>query len=233
MSQFDPYNHFGLSYNPDGTLYRGYTTPKIDTNPDPCPGISTVSKDITINDEKQLWVRLFRPTKIPSNDTTVARLPILIYFHNGGWILLSPADSDVHKTTSNLASNVPSIVVSVAYRWAPETRLPGQYQDARETVLWVKKQVTDPNGETWLRDYGDFSRCYIYGCGCGGNIAFNVAMQIADMDLEPLRICGLIMNQPMFSGEKRTPSEIRLFKFYYFFILNLICRIFYLFMKIL
>ena len=28
-------------------------------------------------------------------------------------------------------------------------------------------------------------------------------------DLEPLRICGVIMNQPMFSGEKRTASELR------------------------
>lgn len=209
MSKFDPYNHFGLTFNPDGTLHRGYKTPSTDANPEPSPGISTVSKDITIDDEKKIWVRIFRPTKLPSNDNTVARLPILIYFHNGGWIILSPADAGTHKKCSNLASDIPSIVVSVAFRWAPEARLPGQYQDAREAILWVKNQMTGPNGEKWLRDYGDPSRCYLYGCGCGANIVFNTALQIGDVDLEPLRISGLVMNQPMFSGEKRTASEIR------------------------
>jgi hypothetical protein len=73
--------------------------------------------------------------------------------------------------------------------------------------------VTDSNGEKWLKDYGDPSRCYLYGCGCGGNIVFNTAMQIEDMDLEPLKIGGLVMNQPMFSGEKRTASELRSISF--------------------
>jgi acetyl esterase/lipase len=212
-SKFDPYSHFGLSLNPDGSLHRAYQTPKTEPNPEPLPGISTVSKDITINNEKKLWARIFRPTKLPSNDNTVARLPILIYFHSGGWVIFSPADNDIHKKCSNFASDIPSIVISVAYRRAPESRLPGQYQDARETILWVKKQVTDSNGEKWLRDYGDPSRCYLYGCGCGGNIVFNTAMQIEDMDLEPLKIGGLVMNQPMFSGEKRTASELRSINF--------------------
>ena len=34
-------------------------------------------------------------------------------------------------------------------------------------------------------------------------------MQVADLDLDPLRIRGLVMNQPMFGGEKRTASELR------------------------
>ncbi|KHN04092.1 Putative carboxylesterase 9 [Glycine soja] len=83
------------------------------------------------------------------------------------------------------------------------------YHDARDAVLWVKKQMNDPNGEQWLKDYGDASRVYIYGCDSGANIAFNVSMQVADLDLEPLRIRGLVMNQPMFGGEKRTGSELR------------------------
>ncbi|BAT97823.1 hypothetical protein VIGAN_09138600 [Vigna angularis var. angularis] len=34
-------------------------------------------------------------------------------------------------------------------------------------------------------------------------------MQTADTDLRPLRIRGLVLNQPMFGGEKRTGSELK------------------------
>ncbi|KAJ1413689.1 Alpha/Beta hydrolase fold [Sesbania bispinosa] len=209
MSKFDPFTYFNLTLNPDGTLTRGLKYPTMEANPEPSPGNSTVSKDITIDQENKTWVRVFRPTKLPSNDNTVVRLPILIYFHNGGFIIHSPSSSGIHAKCVQLATDIPSIVVSVAYRLAPESRLPTQYHDGRDAVLWVKKQMTDPNGEQWLRNYGDPSRCYLYGCGCGGNIAFNVAMMVADVDLEPLRIGGLIFNQPMFGGEKRTASELR------------------------
>ncbi|XP_014522934.1 probable carboxylesterase 9 [Vigna radiata var. radiata] len=209
-SSFDPYAHLGFSKNPDGTITRLLSkTPTVEANPEPSPGTTVVSKDVTVNAEKKTWVRIFRPTKLPSNDNTVARLPIVIYFHNGGFVLFTPNGIDSHKKCSLIADDVPSIVVSASFRLAPEHRLPTQYQDAYDAVLWVKNQLNNPNGEKWLRDYGDPSRCYLYGCDCGANIAFNVSMQIADTDLKPLRIRGLVLNQPMFGGEKRTGSELK------------------------
>lgn len=210
MSKFNALEYLGLSFNPDGSLNRGYVTPKTEPNPEPSSGNPTVSKDITINPETETWVRLFRPTKLPSNDNNVARLPIFIYFHNGGWLFHSPADIGVHKACEQLATDIPSIVVSVAYRPAPENRLPAQYYDARDAVVWVREQMAnEAEGEQWLREYGDPSRCYLYGHDCGGNIVFNAAVMVAEVDLEPLRIAGVIMNQPMFSGERRTGSELR------------------------
>ncbi|KAI4354937.1 hypothetical protein L6164_003759 [Bauhinia variegata] len=209
MSKFDPYHHLSVTLNPDGTLSRYVNYPTTDANPEPSAGIPIVSKDITINDETKIWVRVFRPTKLPSNDNTVARLPIILYFHHGGWILLSAADSAIHTNCSQLASDIPAIVVSVNYRLAPESRLPAQYQDANDALLWVKKQILDPKGEQWLRDYGDPSRCYLYGCGCGGNIVFFLGMKAEDLQLEPLRVAGVVMNQPMFGGVQRIKSELR------------------------
>ncbi|TKY63792.1 carboxylesterase 9 [Spatholobus suberectus] len=170
-----------------------------DANPEPLPGTSTVSKDITIDSDKKTWVRIFRPAKLPSNDNAVARLPILIYFHNGGFVFLSPAHVGTHRKCAQIAGDIPSIVVSVAFRRAPENRLPTQYHDARDAVLWVKNQVSDPNGEQWLKDYGDSSRCYLYGCGCGANIAFNAAMKDSWSCYEPTHVWR----------EKRTGSELR------------------------
>ncbi|KAF7844701.1 putative carboxylesterase 9 [Senna tora] len=209
MSKFDPYNHLSIVLNTDGTLTRNYHAPTIQANPEPKRGDSTVSKDVTLNAANKTWLRIYRPTKLPSNDTTVARLPIVVYFHHGGWILLSAADRDVHTNCSHLADGIPAIVVSVNYRLAPESRLPDQYHDANDAVLWVKQQIIDPRGDQWIRDYGDPSRCYLYGGGCGGNIVFNLGIKACDLELSPLRIGGIIMNQPMFGGVKRTNSELR------------------------
>lgn len=178
MSKFDPYTHLGITLNPDGTVTRAFKAPTVDANPEPSPGTTTVSKDITLDTQKETWVRIFRPTRLPSDHNTVARLPIVIYFHNGGFLFLSPAAPGCHKKCTQIASDFPSIVVSASYRLAPENRLPAMYHDARDAVLWVKKQMNDPNGEQWLKDYGDASRVYIYGCDSGANIAFNVSMQV-------------------------------------------------------
>ncbi|XP_057742578.1 probable carboxylesterase 9 [Arachis stenosperma] len=209
MSKFDPYSHIGVALNPDGTLTRNLNYPTVEANPEPSPGSSTVSKDITINHENKTWVRIFRPTKLPSNDNTVARLPIFLFFHNGGFIHFTPASNNIHGNCSQIASEIPAIVVSVGFRLSPENRLPAAYYDGCDAVLWVKKQVADPDGEQWLRDYGDPSRCYLYGVGCGGNIVFNTAILLLEENLDPLRIGGIIMNQPMFGGVKRTASELK------------------------
>lgn len=48
------------------------------------------------------------------------------------------------------------------------------------------------------------------GSSSGGNIAYRAALLATSMDLEPLRIEGIILNQPYFGGDKRTDSEERM-----------------------
>ncbi|XVF79933.1 hypothetical protein PTKIN_Ptkin15bG0030000 [Pterospermum kingtungense] len=209
MSRFDPYEHLNVRLNPDGTITRLNKFPTTEANPGVITGLPTVSKDVTVNPETKVWARIFRPTKLPSNDNTVVRLPILFYLHDGGFIFHSAASLIPHQACSSLASEIPAIVVAVDHRLAPEHRLPAQYDDAVDTILWVKKQALDSGGETWLRDYGDFTRCYLGGRGSGGNIAFHAALRALDNhDIKPLNISGVFLNQPMFGGKQRIPSEL-------------------------
>ncbi|XWS45978.1 hypothetical protein CRYUN_Cryun14cG0025600 [Craigia yunnanensis] len=187
MSRFDPYQHLSIRLNPDGTLTRLSNIPNTEANPGVIPGLATVSKDVTVNAETKVWARIFCHTQLPSNDNTVARLPILFYFHDGGFVFYSAANLAAHQACSALASEIPVIVVAVDHRLAPEHRLPAQYEDAVDTILWVKKQALDSEGEKWLRDYGDFTRCYL-----GGNIALHAALRaLNNNDIKPLNINAL------------------------------------------
>ncbi|KAM4094497.1 hypothetical protein ACB094_06G200200 [Castanea mollissima] len=207
-SDIDPYDHLCIFLNPDGTLTRFLELPKKKANPIATNGEPVVSKDHTLNAEKETHVRIYMPTiKLPPNDDT--RIPIIIFYPFSNWYF-SIWDSETNdRMTSELACQVPAIIVSVDYRLAPEHRLPAQYHDGVDAILWVREQALNPNGEQWIKDYGDISRCYLYGHSSGGNIAFFAALEATRMELEPLKIVGNIINQPLFGGMVRTDSELQ------------------------
>lgn len=167
MPGFDAYDHLNISLNPDGTLNRLLKIPSLPATPDVLtPDQPTVSKDVTLDADKKTSLRIFRPTELPSNDTSVAKLPIIIYVHGGGFIDFSTATAMIHDHCNKMAVEIPAVLVSVDYRLAPENRLPAQYEDAVDAILWVKKQAElGGEGDEWLRDYGDFSRYErLFGC---------------------------------------------------------------------
>lgn len=211
MPGFDAYDHLHIALNPDGTVDRLLKIPSVPATPDVLsPDQPTVSKDVTLDAEKKTSLRIFRPTKLPSNDSAVAKLPIFIYFHGGGFVDFRADTAMIHENCNKLTVEVPAVLVSVDYRLAPEHRLPAQYEDAVDAILWVKKQAElEGEGDEWLRDYGDFSRCILYGVSNGANMVYHAALRAMYHNLEPMKISGLIMNQPMFSGNKRTRSELK------------------------
>ncbi|KAI3967192.1 hypothetical protein MKX01_042777 [Papaver californicum] len=96
-----------------------------------------------------------------------------------------------------MVAHLPVLIGSVEYRLAPENRLPAAYDDAVEALIWVRNQALDTvNGDLWMRD-------------CG-NIAYHGGLRSLELNLEPIQISGLIMNQPYFGGLERTGSELRL-----------------------
>lgn len=181
MSKLDPYQHLKISLNPDGSLTR-YAQLSAASATGETPRVSghaVLSKDVTLDAAKKTWLRIYLPARLPSNDKTVARLPIIFFFHGGGWIRNSIADPATHDNTNLISAEVPAVLVAVELRLAPENRLPAQYEDAVDAVFWVRNQAAgNDDGDQWIRDYGDFSRCYLYGVSCGANVAYNVALRL-------------------------------------------------------
>lgn len=106
-----------------------------------------------------------------------------------------------------MAADLPALVISLDYRLAPENRLPAAYEDAVEAILWVRAQ-TQAAGEPWLTSHVDFSRCFLMGSSSGANMAYHAGLRAVTLELQPVRLVGLILNQPYFGGVERTPSEL-------------------------
>ncbi|OUZ99458.1 Alpha/beta hydrolase fold-3 [Macleaya cordata] len=210
-TSISPYDLLKIAPNPDGTVTRLSCLPAVPaTGDNPVPSQPVVTKDITLNADKKTWVRIYRPTKLPANDKNVARLPIIVYFHTGALILFSVDTVFDNEPCTRFASELLTIVVSVEFRLAPENKLPAAYDDGEEAMLWIKKQALDPEGEPWLKDYADFSRCYVMGSSTGGTIAYNTALRSLSLKLEPVKLSGVVLNQPFFTGTKKTKSETKM-----------------------
>ncbi|VFQ75710.1 unnamed protein product [Cuscuta campestris] len=210
MSKFDPYEHLKVILNEDGTLTRLMHLPTTPATGESASDHAVLSKDVTLSEEKKTWMRIYRPA------VCNGKLPVIIYFRNGSWITFSVANSIVHEGCNKLSGQVPAIVVAVDYRNAPEHRLPSQYEDATDALRWVNEQATERGGDEWLGRYGDFSRCYLYGSSCGANVAYHAALRSLDLDLRGVTLAGVILNQPLFGGKKRTRSELKMATDQYF-----------------
>ncbi|EXB80093.1 Carboxylesterase 1 [Morus notabilis] len=66
------------------------------------------------------------------------KLPLIVYYHGGGFIFLITASSINHDFCSKMAANLTAAVVSVDYRLAPMHRLPAAYDDAVEALTTMR-----------------------------------------------------------------------------------------------
>jgi acetyl esterase len=93
------------------------------------------------------------------------RLPVLAYYHGGGWTLGSLATYD--SLCRALARGSGAVVVSVDYRLAPEHPFPAAVVDAHLALEWVARHADDLGG--------DARRLAVGGDSAGGTLATVVA----------------------------------------------------------
>ena len=109
-------------------------------------------------------LRVYRPAR--SDEL----LPVVVFFHGGGWVLGNTRMYDPLCTF--LASEVGAVVVSVDYRLAPEHHAPKAVQDCVDSVRWLGEHA-----HSWG---GDGSRLAVAGDSAGGNLSAVVCRVIRD-----------------------------------------------------
>ncbi|CAL5404923.1 unnamed protein product [Camellia sinensis] len=202
----------GIVSNPDGTYTRSIQFPSTPATPDHNTPSPVLSKDIPLNPKNQTWLRIYLPKHALNESSTpnlMLNLPLIVYFHGGGFVFMSAASTTIHDFCVKLASELSAVIISVEYRLAPENHLPAAYDDAIDTLQWLKTTQ-----ERWLTQFCDFSCCFVMGTSAGANIAYHaglLAAQVTD-DLQPLKIKGLILHHPFFGGLQRVGSELGLIK---------------------
>ncbi len=124
------------------------------------PAARIVDTTLPVGPKGSVQVRITRP----ENGEEV--LPVVMYFHGGGWML---GDAGTHdRLVRELANGAHAAVVFVAYGRSPECRYPDPLEEAYAATKYV--------AENGARLNVDASRLAIAGDSAGGNLAAAVSL---------------------------------------------------------
>ncbi len=130
---------------------------------------AVTTTDYSYGPDDEQFVRVYRP----AGTTADADLPVIVYYHGGGWVI---ANVDVYDATPRyLAEAMNAVVVSVEYRHAPEFKFPAQHEDAVAAYRFALA-----NAASWG---GDADRIGLLGESAGGNLVVATAIYARDNDL--------------------------------------------------
>jgi acetyl esterase len=132
----------------------------------PKPEVASVA-DLSIpGPHGEIPIRYYRPMLSESGEV----LPVLVYFHGGGWTI---GDLGTHDTLCReLANKTPCAVIAVDYRMGPEHKFPAAVDDSEAATRWVAAQATTLGI--------DAQRMAVGGDSAGGNLAAVVALALRD-----------------------------------------------------
>jgi len=121
-------------------------------------------------------LRVYRPLGAGASPTKGSSLPVLVYYHGGGWTI---GDLDTHDVLCReLCNGSGAVVVAVDYRMGPEHRFPAAVDDCTAATAWVHAQA-DELGV-------DRSRLAVGGDSAGGNLAAVIAIAARDSGAFPI-----------------------------------------------
>ena len=128
------------------------------------------SRNIPGGPTGDISVQIVRP---PNSQKT--SLPVIMYFHGGGWVL---GGMDTHdRLVRELANGANAAIVFVNYTPSPEAKYPIPIEQAYAATKWVAE-----NGQTINVDP---SRLAVAGDSVGGNMAIAVTMLAKKRGGEP------------------------------------------------
>jgi acetyl esterase len=161
-------------------------------SPDPAPVAEIRDMAAVGPDGAPLRLRLYRG----AGTSSMARLPVLMFFHGGGWVV---GDLETHDTMCrHIANAAGCAVVAVDYRLAPEHKFPAAVEDCLAATQWVAENA---------REIGvDPGRLAVGGDSAGGNLAAVVSLIARDRGTPKLR-AQLLLYPVLDCGMKQSSHQ--------------------------
>jgi len=136
-------------------------------------------------------LRIYTPRDLKPGE----RLPVLIWFHGGGFVIGSLETHD--SVCRMLANRADCIVVSVEYRLAPEAKFPAAVEDCAAAMKWVALHAVE---------FGADADCMaVGGDSAGANLA--TVMGILARDAAHPKLSFQLLIYPCVAPEPETPSH--------------------------
>ncbi|MCI0429592.1 MAG: alpha/beta hydrolase [Rhodospirillales bacterium] len=152
------------------------------------PALPSVTDHRVAGAEAPIRMRLYDPGMAKPG-------PCLVYFHGGGWVLGGLDSHDRVCRELALAGEV--LVVSIAYRLAPEHKFPRPLLDCIAAIHWIAAE-----GVSLGIDPGHLA---IGGDSAGGNLALSTLIAIRDAQGPVIR-AGLLV-YGMFAADPESRSQ--------------------------
>jgi acetyl esterase len=148
----------------------------------PAPEVGAVRDASCDGPHGPIGLRIYRPLGAGAAAASATALPVLVYFHGGGWTI---GDLDTHDVLCRqLCNGSGAVVVSVDYRMGPEHRFPAAVDDGLAATRWVSRHA---------RELGvDAARLAVGGDSAGGNLAAVAAILARDSGELPVAFQLLI-----------------------------------------
>ena len=151
--------------------------------------VSQINHVLIPSENGEILARIFTP----EGD---GPFPVIVYFHGGGWVI---ANLDVYEPSCRrLCNAAESIVVSVAYRQAPEYKFPAAVDDAYNALQWILENASSLNG--------DPLRVAVAGESAGANLATVSCLRAKDE--ESLLPVAQLLIYPVTDSQMNSPSYL-------------------------
>ena len=135
------------------------------------------------------------PVRIYKPRGAGAGLPVLVYYHGGGWVI---GDLDTHDYAAReLCVGANCVVVAVDYRLAPEATFPAAVDDSWAALQWVAANAESLGG--------DPSRIAVGGDSAGGNLS--AVMSLLARDAGGPKLAFQLLIYPAVDMEFSRPSS--------------------------
>ncbi|KAK7398526.1 hypothetical protein QQX98_012102 [Neonectria punicea] len=148
----------------------------------PLASLSERDIEIPVRDGSEILAYVYAP----SNVEEASSLPILLFFHGGGFCIGSRHDD--WESNRTIVAKVGIIVVSIEYRLAPEHLFPQAIHDRYDALHWIANNPTEVH-----RFVSPSVGLIISGTSAGGSIANAVVYLNRDED-SPVKISGQFLS---------------------------------------